>query len=252
MKRLLLLTAIFLTACGPSQEEKEEIAIITCNIMGESRNMDGAVRIREINNAREKMGEDAFLGSDEEIKKSFDNELCKELVLNRNYEAILDAKLQADREEIKEAKKSRQNAKNSYRMAVLNKVKDYEPVLTLIPSTESGFQPDVGISCTNGLGNNLIYLNLKGGVQIVAGVPREDKNCHLAPRPIPNLGFESFQFNDIESVQIMVVIFEQSKEDVSSHGLDLDKETIKIMNSIAYPVSRNFEGIPINVSISAN
>ena len=42
MKRLLLLTAIFLTACGPSQKEKEEIAIITCNIMGESRNMDGA------------------------------------------------------------------------------------------------------------------------------------------------------------------------------------------------------------------
>ena len=28
MKRLLLLTAIFLTACAPSQEEKEEIAII--------------------------------------------------------------------------------------------------------------------------------------------------------------------------------------------------------------------------------
>ena len=43
MKRLLLLTAILLTACGPSQKEKEEIAIISCNIMGESRNMDGAV-----------------------------------------------------------------------------------------------------------------------------------------------------------------------------------------------------------------
>jgi len=50
MKRLLLLTAIFLSACGPSNQEKEEIAIITCNIMGESRNMDGAMRIKEINN----------------------------------------------------------------------------------------------------------------------------------------------------------------------------------------------------------
>ena len=49
MKRLLLLTAIFLSACGPSNQAKEEIAIITCNIMGESRNMDGAVRIKEIN-----------------------------------------------------------------------------------------------------------------------------------------------------------------------------------------------------------
>jgi|TARA_B110000967_G_C18654365_1_gene444969 hypothetical protein len=28
MKRLLLLTAVFLTACGPSTQEKEEIATI--------------------------------------------------------------------------------------------------------------------------------------------------------------------------------------------------------------------------------
>ena len=82
MKRLLLLTAIFLTACGPSQEEKEEIAIITCNIMGESRNMDGAVRIKEINAAREKIGEDAFLGSGDVIKDLVEYGLCKELVLN--------------------------------------------------------------------------------------------------------------------------------------------------------------------------
>jgi parvulin-like peptidyl-prolyl isomerase len=82
MKRLLLLTAIFLTACGPSQEEKEEIAIISCNIMSESRNMDGAVRIKEINAAREKMGEDAFLGLDDAIKQSFEYGLCRELVLN--------------------------------------------------------------------------------------------------------------------------------------------------------------------------
>ena len=82
MKRLLLLTAIFLTACGPSQKEKEEIAIITCNIMGESRNMDGVVRIKEINAAREQIGEDRFLGSDDDIKNSVKYGLCNELVLN--------------------------------------------------------------------------------------------------------------------------------------------------------------------------
>ena len=82
MKRLLLLTAIFLTACGPSQKEKEEIAIITCNIMGESRNMDGVVRIKEINTAREQIGEDRFLGSDDDIKNSVKYGLCNELVLN--------------------------------------------------------------------------------------------------------------------------------------------------------------------------
>ena len=63
-------------------QEKEEIAIITCNIMGESREMDSGMRIKEINAAREKMGEDAFLGKDDVIKESFDYGLCKELVLN--------------------------------------------------------------------------------------------------------------------------------------------------------------------------
>ena len=82
MKRLLLLTAIFLSACGPSNQEKEEIAIITCNIMGESRNMDGVVRIKEINAAREQIGEDRFLGSDDDIRNSVKYGLCNELVLN--------------------------------------------------------------------------------------------------------------------------------------------------------------------------
>jgi cytochrome c oxidase subunit II len=63
-------------------QEKEEIAIITCNIMGESREMDSGIRIKEINAAREKMGENAFLGKDDVIQESFDYGLCKELVLN--------------------------------------------------------------------------------------------------------------------------------------------------------------------------
>ena len=101
MKQLLLLTAIFLTACGPSTKEKEEIAIITCNIMGESRNMDGAVRIKEINAAREKMGEDSFLGSDDVIKQSFEYGLCKELVLNDGYETKLETAFLNEKEVIR-------------------------------------------------------------------------------------------------------------------------------------------------------
>ena len=50
--------------------------------MGASRNMDGAFRIKEVNYAREKMGEELFLGTDEDIKISFTFGLCKELVLN--------------------------------------------------------------------------------------------------------------------------------------------------------------------------
>ena len=94
----LLFTVIFLTACGPSQKEKEELAIITCNII-ESDFMVGAVRIREVNNAREKMGEDAFLDLDDVIKESFEYGLCKELVLNdSNYQENLLAAREAEAE----------------------------------------------------------------------------------------------------------------------------------------------------------
>ncbi len=46
--------------------------------------MDGALRIKEINVAREKLGMPAFLGSDEEIKESFEYGLCTSLVLNND------------------------------------------------------------------------------------------------------------------------------------------------------------------------
>ena len=73
---------VLLSGCGPTPKEKEEIASITCNIMGNTRNMDSAVRIREINAAREKIGEEPFLSSDKKIKKAFEAGLCQELVLN--------------------------------------------------------------------------------------------------------------------------------------------------------------------------
>jgi hypothetical protein len=83
MKRTILSGLVFLLfGCGPNKEELQEIAIITCNIMAESRNMDAAMRIREINNARKEIGESAFLGTDKEIKEAFQYGLCHELVLN--------------------------------------------------------------------------------------------------------------------------------------------------------------------------
>jgi hypothetical protein len=68
MTRLLLVilisSSLALFGCGPSQEEIDNIATITCNIMGESRNMDLALRIREINSVREKIGAEPFLQGD--------------------------------------------------------------------------------------------------------------------------------------------------------------------------------------------
>ncbi len=91
MRYLALLPLLFLLiACGPSQEEKQNIAIITCNVMGESRNMDASMRIKEMNYAREKINADPYLYGDDKIKESFKYDLCVNLVLDDpEYEKIL-------------------------------------------------------------------------------------------------------------------------------------------------------------------
>ena len=87
MSRVLVILGMFLLAsCGQSQEEKKDIAAVTCSIMSETRNMDAAVRVREMNNAREKIGGEPFLRGDDAIIESLSYELCEELVLNDNYD----------------------------------------------------------------------------------------------------------------------------------------------------------------------
>ena len=78
---LVLFLTLTLIACGPSQDEKESVAAVTCSVMGETRNMDGAIRIREMNAAREKIGGEPFLRGDDVIQEAFEYGLCEELVL---------------------------------------------------------------------------------------------------------------------------------------------------------------------------
>ena len=83
-------TLVLLSGCGLSESEKTDVALVTCSIMGESRGMDGAVRVKEINNAREKLGEDVFVEGDKSIGEAFEHGLCQELVLNdKDYSSKL-------------------------------------------------------------------------------------------------------------------------------------------------------------------
>jgi len=79
---LSIISLVAITACGPSLQEKEEIAIVACNIMGESLNMNASMRLKEMNEAREKIKEQRFLEGDAKIKESFKYGICKELVMN--------------------------------------------------------------------------------------------------------------------------------------------------------------------------
>ena len=92
MKRLLLLTVFVLTACGPSQRRRRD-SNIACNVMAESTTMDGAMKIKEVNQAREQIGESPFLNGSDEIQESLDYNLCELLVLNDpSYFDVLDSK----------------------------------------------------------------------------------------------------------------------------------------------------------------
>ena len=90
MKKLILIAlSLSITSCGPSTDELEalakkntDIAKVTCNIISESPTYDAAMRIKEVNLGREKIGEDLFLGKDNEIAESLFYGLCEELVLN--------------------------------------------------------------------------------------------------------------------------------------------------------------------------
>ena len=77
--------------------------------MGESRNMDAADRIREINAARKSIGESAFLGTDSDIKEAFQYDLCQELVLNDEYEAKLEERERIAAAERLEARREADN-----------------------------------------------------------------------------------------------------------------------------------------------
>ena len=79
---LVLFLTLTLIACGPSQDEKEKIAAVSCAVMSETRNMDAAIRVREMNAAREKIGGEPFLRGDDAIKEAFEYGLCEELVLD--------------------------------------------------------------------------------------------------------------------------------------------------------------------------
>ena len=127
-KILIILSLVLVVSCGQSQEEKRQvemeqqriemerqrlekeaseklakekavrIAAVTCSIMSETRNMDGAVRVREMNEAREKLGGKPFLDGDDAIIEAFEYELCQVLVLNENYDDTLQRKKEAKRE----------------------------------------------------------------------------------------------------------------------------------------------------------
>ena len=92
MKKIIFLPILFLlVACGPSDEEKQNVATITCNIISETKNMDPATKIKEMNAAREEIKGEPYLFGEDKINESLEYDLCVNLVLmsETEYEKVL-------------------------------------------------------------------------------------------------------------------------------------------------------------------
>ena len=149
-KILIILSLVLLASCGLSQEEKRQvemeqqrieqeaseklaqekvirIAAVTCSIMGETRNMDAAVRVREMNDAREKIGGEPFLRGDSAIQESFEYGLCQELVLDDSYKEILQSRKDAKRE--RERIAAEKLAEEKRRAAEKQRIADSKPTV---------------------------------------------------------------------------------------------------------------------------
>jgi hypothetical protein len=89
-KILVILSLVLLVSCGPSQEEKQQQAVITCNVIEATKRMDIASTIREINTTRETIGESLFVDGSETVENAVFFGLCEEMVMNKdNWEKQL-------------------------------------------------------------------------------------------------------------------------------------------------------------------
>ena len=105
MKKIIFLPILFLlVACGPSDEEKQNVATITCNIISETKNMDPATKIKEMNAAREEIKGEPYLFGEDKINESLEYDLCVNLVLmsETEYEKVLLAAKEEEERKIQE------------------------------------------------------------------------------------------------------------------------------------------------------
>ena len=79
---LAITAAVTLTACGLTESDKANIAKATCSTIAETRNMDGAMRLQLVNEARSDLGEELYTDDDERLIGLYQRGHCTDLILN--------------------------------------------------------------------------------------------------------------------------------------------------------------------------
>ena len=85
-KILIIFSLVLLAACGLSRDEKQNIAINACSIMGETKKSEAVIRLQTMSDAREKIGGETYIRGDDAIIEAFELGLCQQLVMNEDYE----------------------------------------------------------------------------------------------------------------------------------------------------------------------
>lgn len=149
MRWFIISALIVLAGCGPSQEEleaqqraeaaaaealareqAERTAQVTCAIMAETRNMDAAQRVTQVNDVREELGLPPYLSGDDEIKRAFEFGTCEILVLDLNWKEVTDRledeylaeqrRLAAEQARLAEEQRAREEAERQERLAAIS------------------------------------------------------------------------------------------------------------------------------------
>jgi antitoxin component YwqK of YwqJK toxin-antitoxin module len=85
-KTVIIISLVLLAACGLSRDEKQNIAINACSIMGETKKSEAIFRLQTMSDAREKIGGETYIRGDDAIIEAFELGLCQQLVMNEDYE----------------------------------------------------------------------------------------------------------------------------------------------------------------------
>ena len=145
------------------QKRVDGVAAITCSIISETRNMDAAVRIKEINAARVEIGEDPYLEGDEAVKESVKYGLCEQLVKNDpDYDTLLEEMQRLEREAIaaqrkrerereerlaREKKERERIPQERWRTALLKYMGDFKPYISEIEWDRDAERLEIWFSC---------------------------------------------------------------------------------------------------------
>lgn len=149
-----------MTACGPSEKERDRVAAVTCAEIAETRNFESARRVRLINDAREKLGAKPMLRGDVTIVIADLYGICDALVKgDEQFDAALEVATRPEREEQQRREEQQQKLVDWFNENFSLQVKnlhivmrtrtDFESRYSFLGKVNYGFVGELEVECSS-------------------------------------------------------------------------------------------------------